>query len=172
MVTLGEKIASLANHGMKQRYYYDYIGVNSRLDTMQAAILEVKLKHLDEYNLARQKAATFYDAVFDANEALEIPFRSSFSEHIFHQYTLLVKNGMREALKDFLASQGIPAMIYYPVGLHLQTAYADLGYSKGDFPVTEKLCEEVLSLPMHTELTDDELEFISGKVLEFVNSQL
>jgi UDP-2-acetamido-2-deoxy-ribo-hexuluronate aminotransferase len=166
---LGEKLKALVNHGMKTRYYYDYVGVNSRLDTLQAAILKVKLKYLDEYNQTRQSAAYFYDNAFKDLSWVNTPYRSEFSSHIFHQYTLLINNGQRNELKAFLESSGIPAMIYYPVGLHLQKAYRDLGYKYGDFPVTEDLSEKVLSLPMHTELDKEQLNFISRKVIEFVN---
>jgi UDP-2-acetamido-2-deoxy-ribo-hexuluronate aminotransferase len=166
---LGEKLKALVNHGMKTRYYYDYVGVNSRLDTLQAAILRVKLKYLDDYNKARQSAAAFYDKAFKDLTDVITPFRSEFSSHIFHQYTLLINNGQRDELKAFLESNGIPAMVYYPVGLHLQKAYSDLGYKKGDFPVTEDLSLKVLSLPMHTELDEEQLNFISRKVIEFVN---
>ena len=166
---LGEKLRALVNHGMKTRYYYDYVGVNSRLDTLQAAVLRVKLKYLNEYNLARQNAAAYYDNAFKDISDISTPHRSEFSSHIFHQYTLLINNGKRDQLKAFLESQGIPAMVYYPVGLHLQTAYKDLGYKEGDFPVTEELSTKVLSLPMHTELDEEQLDFISRKVKEFVN---
>ncbi len=163
---LGEKIRAMVNHGMKRRYYYDYVGVNSRLDTLQAAILSVKLKHLDEYSKARKNAADFYDQKLKDLEFVQIPVRNSFSDHTFHQYTLKVKEG-RDELKEFLSERKIPSMIYYPVGLHLQNAYKDLGYGKGDFPVTEKLSDEVLSLPMHTELDHKQLEFITGSIIEF-----
>lgn len=164
---LGEKIAAIANHGMKKRYYYDYIGLNSRLDTLQAAILSVKLKYLDDFNKARQNAANYYDSAFKNTDEISTPFRFKKSEHIFHQYTLKVKNGKRDGLKSFLNEKGIPAMIYYPVGLHMQNAYKNLDYSEGDFPVTEKICTEVISLPMHTELNEQQLKFIAKSVNEF-----
>ena len=163
---LGQKIRAMVNHGMQRSYYYDYVGVNSRLDTLQAALLSVKLKKLDQYNAARKKAADFYDDKFKVIEDVTIPYRSSFSSHTFHQYTLKIRNG-RDDLKKFLESKGIPAMIYYPVGLHLQEAYKDLNYKKGDFPVTELLCEQVLSLPMHTELDQEQLDYITESVKEF-----
>ena len=164
---LAEKLAAMVNHGMKRRYYYDYVGVNSRLDTLQAAILSVKLKYLDSYNRARQKAAGFYDAAFQSIDQIKIPFRNTDSEHIFHQYTLKIKDGNRDALKGYLNKKDIPAMIYYPVGLHLQDAYRNIGYSKGDFPVTEQICTEVISLPMHTELDEQQLEYITQSVIHF-----
>lgn len=165
---LAAKIRLFANHGMKVRYYYDAVGVNSRLDTIQAGILNVKLAHLDEYNRARQAAAAYYDKAFINCPQIRIPARGPQSTHIFHQYTLVLEGVDRSALKDFLQSKGIPAMIYYPVPLHTQHAYQYLGYKKGDFPVTEQLCEKVLSLPMHTELDQEQLQFITSSVLEFV----
>jgi len=168
---LAVKMRSIANHGMEMRYYHDRIGVNSRLDSIQAAVLEVKLKHLDEYTASRQSTAEFYDAVFANNKYLEIPTRSVESTHVFHQYTLKVKGGMRLALQKHLADKGIPAMIYYPIPLHLQKAYQDIRYKQGDFPVSEELCATVLSLPIHTELDLEQLEHITGNVLDFVNNQ-
>jgi UDP-2-acetamido-2-deoxy-ribo-hexuluronate aminotransferase len=167
--SLAQIIRSVANHGMKVRYYHDNIGVNSRLDTIQAAILNIKLQHLDQYNQARQKAAAFYDEAFKNLSGIQIPIRSANSSHIFHQYTLVLKNVDREGLKNYLQSKGIPAMIYYPVPLHLQNAYRNLGYKEGDFPVTEHLCKNVISLPMHTELDSEQLTYITTAVKEFIN---
>jgi dTDP-4-amino-4,6-dideoxygalactose transaminase len=166
---LGDKLKALVNHGMKKRYYYDYVGVNSRLDTLQAAILRVKLKELDRYRQERQKAADFYDRTLGGLREVRTPVRSGFSTHVFHQYTLKVPEGSREGLKNHLQALGIPSMVYYPVPLHLQKAYGDLGYGTGDFPVAEKLSGQVLSLPMHTELDAEQLEFITGRVREFFN---
>ncbi len=166
---LAAKLQALVNHGMIQRYHYDYVGVNSRLDTLQAAILNVKLKHLDEYNRARQSAAEFYDNALGELKDITIPSRSKFSDHIFHQYTLRVLGGKRDELKNHLEKSSVPAMIYYPVPLHLQKAYADLGYKIGDFPIAEQACHEVLSLPMHTELSEEQLYFITERIIEFVN---
>jgi UDP-2-acetamido-2-deoxy-ribo-hexuluronate aminotransferase len=163
------KLQAIVNHGMIQRYHYDYVGVNSRLDTLQAAILNVKLKYLDEYNMARQTAAGFYDNALGDQEGILIPSRVHNSDHIFHQYTIRALNGKRDALKTHLEKCSVPAMIYYPVPLHVQKAYSDLGYKKGDFPVAEQACEEVLSLPMHTELDADQLHHICESVIEFVN---
>lgn len=165
---LAELCRSIANHGMKVQYHYDTIGVNSRLDTIQAAILSVKLKHLDEYNAARQHAAAFYDKAFVNHPKIRVPVRNPMSTHIFHQYTLVVEGVNREGLKEHLKNRGIPAMIYYPVPLHIQKAYAYLGYKEGDFPVTEQLCKTVISLPMHTELDNEQLSFISHSVLEYL----
>ena len=164
---LAEKIGALVNHGMKKRYHYDYVGVNSRLDTLQAAILRVKLQYLDAYNEARQKVAAFYDRALGDLPGLSVPAKSPFSTHIYHQYTLQVDHGKRDALKAHLQEHNIPAMIYYPVPLHVQKAYADLGYREGDFPVTEAMCKRVLSLPVHTEMEQDQLEAVAGAVKGF-----
>lgn len=165
---LAKKIRMIANHGQSVQYYHDEIGVNSRLDSIQAAILRIKLRHLDEYAFARQEAAAFYDKAFGSNAKIKIPVRDKKSTHVFHQYTLVLNGVDRNALRENLASKGIPAMIYYPVPLHLQKAYTDPRYKKGDFPVTENLCAHVISLPMHTELDTASLENIAQGVLEFV----
>lgn len=166
---LAKKLRSVVNHGMTVRYYHDDIGVNSRLDSLQAAILNVKLKHLDEYAAARQKAAAFYDNAFGGNKHLKIPVRADFSTHVFHQYTLKLYDVDRTGLQEYLMSKGIPAMIYYPVPIHLQKAFEPYGFKTGDLPVTEDLCSRVISLPMHTELDEEQLSFITSAVLEFVN---
>ena len=158
---LAKKMRAIANHGMEVRYYHDVIGVNSRLDSIQAAILDVKLKQLDIYIKARQKAADYYDKAFAENPKTIIPARSTKSTHIFHQYTLKLNGVDRGALQKALAEKGIPSMIYYPVPLHLQKAYKDGRYKSGDFPVAERLCECVPSLPMHTELDEEQLEYIT-----------
>jgi len=168
---LAKKLRSIANHGMKTRYYHDDIGVNSRLDTIQAAILRVKLKNLDNYNAARKRVADFYDKAFTGCPYFKIPERVSNSTHIFHQYTIRLENGKRQQLKDFLETKKIPSMIYYPVPLHLQEAYYYLGYKNGDFPVTEKLCREVISFPMYPELDREQLEYITTNVLKFFEKQ-
>jgi UDP-2-acetamido-2-deoxy-ribo-hexuluronate aminotransferase len=167
---LAEKLRSITNHGMQVRYYYDRVGVNSRLDTLQAAILKVKLKHLNDYNTARETAANYYDSAFKGQSKIIIPFRVPYSTHIFHQYTIQIKDASRDDLKSYLEKSGIPSMIYYPVPLHLQAAYKHLNYKKGDFPVTERLCESVLSLPMHTELDEEQLKYITDKIIEFLDS--
>jgi len=159
---LATMIRSITNHGMKVRYYHDTIGVNSRLDTIQAAILRVKLRHLDEFNEARRRAAEHYDRELGGLPGITVPERSPYSTHIFHQYTLRIAGGKRNSLRECLENEGIPAMIYYPVPLHMQKAYLHLGYSADDFPVTSNLSGEVLSLPMHTELNDEQLSHITG----------
>ena len=168
--SFGKRAASLVNHGMEKRYYYDHVGVNSRLDTLQAAILRVKLKHLDDYHLRRQQAASWYDDTLSGIDEIEIPVRSAFTTHIFHQYTLQVKDSRRDALKQWLQEKSIPSQVYYPFPLHLQKAYSDLGYQEGDLPISEGLCSRVLSLPMHTELEQEQLEFISDQVNQFFKS--
>jgi dTDP-4-amino-4,6-dideoxygalactose transaminase len=162
---LAEIIRSIANHGMKRKYEYERIGVNSRLDSMQAAILEVKLKYIKKHISARQKAAEFYDFHLKPIEEIRLPGRVDYSTHTFHQYTIRTKK--RNALQHFLKTKGIPSMVYYPNVLHLQKAYKFLGYKKGDFPVSEELADSVLSLPMHTELTEEQLEYITKMVKEF-----
>jgi len=166
---LAKQLRIIVNHGMTVRYYHDLIGVNSRLDSLQAAILHVKLGHLDEYAAKRRAAADFYDKAFANNPKLTTPLRYTKSTHVFHQYTLVTKDINRQALIDYLGTKEIPAMIYYPVPLHLQKAYLDPRYKPGDFPVTEALSESVFSLPMHTELDDEQLNHIVTSVLEFVN---
>lgn len=165
---LAAKMRAVANHGMVVRYHHDRIGVNSRLDSIQAAVLNVKLKYLDEYCASRISAADYYDAAFSAADKLIIPARTVPSTHVFHQYTLKLNGVNRAELIKHLADKGIPAMIYYPVPLHLQKAYLDPRYKAGDFPVAEKLCECVMSLPMHTELSQEQLEYITTGVLEFL----
>lgn len=164
---LAKKIRLIANHGMKVKYQYNGIGVNSRLDTLQAAILRVKLRNLDSYNRARQDAAGIYDRALAGCNEIILPERVHYSSHIFHQYTIKVKNGKRDQLKKHLAENKIPSMIYYPGALHFQDAYKYLGYAENDFPVTRSLCAEVLSLPMHTELDKEQLDYITGTILEF-----
>ena len=166
---LAAKMRAIANHGMVVRYHHDMIGVNSRLDSIQAAVLDAKLPHLDEYIAARQKAAAYYDRAFKDCPALLIPGRQAHSTHVFHQYTLRVTGADRNALRDGLAEKGIPAMIYYPVPLHQQKAYLDPRYKDGDFPIAERLASCVLSLPMHTELEEEQLSYITSNVLRLVN---
>jgi len=163
---LANKLRSMANHGMSKRYYYHQIGMNSRLDAIQAAILDVKLKYLDQYVRQRQEAAEFYDRELSGIQEITIPARVSFSTHTFHQYTIKVTE-RRDELQKFLQTKGIPSMVYYPLSLHLQEAYHYLGYRAGDFPVAEKLSQQVLSLPLHTELTVEELSFIVASIKEF-----
>jgi len=167
--TYGNKLRSIANHGMKVRYHYDDIGVNSRLDTIQAAILRVKLKYLSQFNGARKTLADKYDKAFSGCQSISVPERVRYSSHIFHQYTIKVKNGKRDELKKFLESKCIPSMVYYPGPLHMQKAYNHLGYKENDFPVTSALCKEVLSLPMHPDMEQEQLDYIILNVLNFFN---
>jgi len=164
-----ERARMVANHGQSLKYHHDVIGCNSRLDTIQAAILDVKLKYLSEYSEARNRLASFYDASFYDVDGIEIPERAAYSSHVFHQYTIKVKDGKRDALKEALAEKGVPSMIYYPVPLHLQEAYVQDNVGKGSFAISEKLCGEVLSLPMHTEMDYEEMMFIAESVKEIMN---
>ena len=166
--SLAAKIRMIANHGQSVQYVHDSIGVNSRLDSIQAAVLRIKLRELDNYAAARNKAAAYYDKAFANNAKLTTPVRAKYSNHVFHQYTIQLNGVDRNALRDFLAAKDIPAMIYYPIPLHMQKAYLDPRYKAGDFPVTEKLCASVVSFPMHTELDDETLKYITSSVLEFV----
>jgi UDP-2-acetamido-2-deoxy-ribo-hexuluronate aminotransferase len=165
---LHERIRAIVNHGSRVKYYYDEVGVNSRLDTLQAAILRVKLRHLEEFNTARREAAAAYDRLLGNIPGLRIPHRASWSTHIFHQYTLVLAEGDRDGLTGYLGSKGIPVMIYYPLPLHLKKAYRDLNYKEGDFPVTESLSGTVFSIPMHTELETGQIEYICHHIREFL----
>jgi dTDP-4-amino-4,6-dideoxygalactose transaminase len=165
---LAEKARMVVNHGMKVRYYHDEIGVNSRLDSIQAAVLSVKLQHLDTYNAARRSAAAYYNAAFKDLEEVITPAQVENSTHVFHQYTLRIKGVDRNALQAYMMENGVPAMIYYPVPLHQQKAYLDERYKDGDFPVAEQLAKEVLSLPMHSELDEDQLVYITNTLKDFI----
>jgi dTDP-4-amino-4,6-dideoxygalactose transaminase len=172
---LAEKLKMIANHGQSRRYYHDVVGCNSRLDTIQAAILDIKLRHLDEYNSARRKAADFYDKAFTGNARIKTPYQADYSYHVFHQYTLLLEDGSRSAdlragLVDFLATNKIPSMIYYPVPGHRQKMFDHFKTGSQAMPVTDWLTERVFSLPIHTELDDEQLAFIVTKVMEYLNS--
>ena len=167
---LAAVIRSIANHGMKQKYQYERIGVNSRLDSIQAAVLSVKLNYLDEHIRARQRAASWYDTHLEGIDAISLPQRVPFSTHTFHQYT--IRTGRRDELQQYLKERGIPSMVYYPGVIHLQEAYRFLGYKKGDFPVSEHLAETVLSLPMHTELKEEQLEYITDSIKEFFSREV
>jgi len=156
---LAAEIRMIANHGSKVKYYHSSIGVNSRLDAIQAAVLNVKLKYLDEYIAARQKAAAYYSEKLKAIEGIQTPFIADNSTHVFHQYTLIVDEN-RDELMEALKKQGIASAIYYPVPLHLQEAYRGDGYKAGDFPVSEEMSKKVLSLPIHTELDEPTQDFI------------
>jgi UDP-2-acetamido-2-deoxy-ribo-hexuluronate aminotransferase len=160
---LAEKIRMIANHGQRVKYHHDIIGVNSRLDTLQAAILNVKLNYLDEYERKRNEVAAYYDQNLAGIKAIDLPFRAPNSTHVFHQYTIKVE-GKRNELRDHLASAGVPTMIYYPVPLHLQNAYRQKDFGEGSFPVTEKLSKSVLSLPIHTEMPVEHQEFICSTI--------
>lgn len=164
--TLDAQIRAIANHGMVVRYHHDMVGVNSRLDSIQAAILDAKLPHLHDYTKARQQAAAYYDKAFLNNPHILTPVCLSASTHVYHQYTLRLVGVDRDKVRESLAQKGIPAMIYYPVPLHMQKAYQDPRYKQGDFPAAEQLAACVLSLPMHTELDEEQLQYITEAVLE------
>ena len=157
---LAEKITMMANHGQKIKYHHESIGVNSRLDTLQAAILSVKLKHLNAYTAKRNEVAAYYDKNLADITQFQLPYRASYSTHAFHQYTIKVEGIDRDELKLYLDKCGIPSMIYYPIPLHLQKAYRQPGVERGAFPITEKLSKTVLSLPIHTEMNEEQLDYI------------
>ncbi len=167
--TLANRLRMIANHGQSKMYYHDLVGCNSRLDSIQAAVLNVKLKRLDDYIAARRKAADFYDRAFAGHAKITTPYRASYGNHVFHQYTLLLEGVDRNGLSAYLAESGIPSMIYYPVPAHRQKMFETFGKPSDDLKITDWLTERVISLPMHTELDDEQLGLISGKVLEFVN---
>ena len=165
---LAYKMRGIVNHGMYERYYHDEIGVNSRLDSIQAAILNVKLKYLDKYNKRRQEAAYHYNAAFKNIDQIEVPFiESDIDSHVYHQYTLKIMNGKRDELADHLLKNNIPFGIYYPLGFHEQKAYKQEFVSDNDFPVTNKVKNQVISLPMHTELSKKQIKFISNTIISF-----
>jgi dTDP-4-amino-4,6-dideoxygalactose transaminase len=167
---LAHKIRGIVNHGMYVRYHHDVVGVNSRLDSIQAAVLDAKLPFLDQYNQARQDAARKYSKAFEGHANIVAPTICDICDcHVFHQYTLRITNGKRDQLMEHLQNKGIPCAIYYPIPLHSQKAYADTRYNEADFPVTNQLVKEVISLPMHTELDDEQIDFITNSVLEFFN---
>lgn len=169
--TLAQKIKMIANHGQSVQYIHDEVGVNSRLDTIQAAILRVKLKQLDSYKNARQQVAAYYDRYFLNHPHFQTPVRNPKSTHVFHQYTLKTTGIDRKVLREFLASKGVPSMVYYPYPLHMQKAYSTNRYKAGHFPVSELLCEQVISLPISTEMDEEQLEFICRSVTEFCSTQ-
>lgn len=173
---LAEQLKMVANHGQKVRYYHEVVGCNSRLDTVQAAVLKIKLKKLDEYIAARRKAADYYDAAFADHKNITTPYRASYSNHVFHQYTLTLDGfenvaEVRNGLNAYLAEQKIPSMIYYPVPAHRQQMFASFGGADYNLPITDWLTDRVISLPMHTELEEEQLQYISSKVLEYLNSK-
>ena len=167
---LANTIRGIVNHGMYERYHHDVVGVNSRLDSIQAAVLDAKLPHLDGYNTKRIEAANKYDVAFNQVPNIEVPVRTGdIDNHVFHQYTLKLKDINRDALAKHLNEKGIPIGIYYPIPLHKQKAYADVRYNEADFVVTNQLVQEVISLPMHTELDDEQIEHITSTIIEFIN---
>ena len=166
---LADRMRMIANHGQSQRYYHDMVGCNSRLDTLQACVLEIKLKYLDQYIDARRKVADAYDHAFAAHPGITTPYRAGYCKHVFHQYTLILKGIDRNQLHDYLAARNIPSMIYYPVPAHRQKMFAQFKASETDLPVTDWLTERVISLPMHTEMDEEQLNFITSTVLSFAN---
>ena len=166
---LAVKMRMIANHGQSKQYYHDVVGCNSRLDSIQAAILDIKLKHLDEYIAARKMAADFYDRAFASHSKIKTPYRAPYSNHSFHQYTLILEGVDRNGLKEFLAVHKIPAMIYYPVAGHKQKMFGQFNVSSQKMPVTDWLTERVISLPIHTELDEEQLNFITTKIAEYIN---
>jgi dTDP-4-amino-4,6-dideoxygalactose transaminase len=173
---LAEKLKMVANHGQKVRYYHEVVGCNSRLDTVQAAVLKIKLKKLDEYIAARRKVADFYDAAFAGHKNMTTPYRAPYSNHVFHQYTLTLDGfkdvaEVRNGLSSFLAEQKIPSMIYYPVPSHRQNMFAASGAAEYDLKITDWLTDRVISLPMHTEMEEDQLQYISSNVLAYLDKK-
>lgn len=166
---LAIQMRMIANHGQSKRYYHEVVGCNSRLDTIQAAVLNIKLKHLDNYITARRNTAAYYDRAFANNKHITTPFRASYTTHVFHQYTMLLDGVDRDALNKHLADKNIPSMIYYPVPGHRQNMFASFGSANVHLPVTDWLTERVISLPIHTELDEEQLQYITSSVLEFVN---
>jgi UDP-2-acetamido-2-deoxy-ribo-hexuluronate aminotransferase len=164
---LAIRIKMISNHGQSKKYKHDIIGVNSRLDTLQAVILDIKLKYLNDYSSARNQSANYYDINLSEVNEVVTPFRVPNSTHVYHQYTIKIKNGKRNDLKSFLNEKGISTMIYYPFPLHFQKAYQSERFPAGSLPVSEKLCEQVLSLPIHTEMTKDMQRFIVNSIKEF-----
>ncbi len=167
---LARQLKMIANHGQSRRYYHDVVGCNSRLDTIQAVVLDIKLSHLDEYASARRAAADFYDQAFRGNDKIRVPARASWSHHVFHQYTLILEGIDRDALSKYLAEKGIPSMIYYPVPGHRQKMFEQSGIPAKEMPVTDWLTSRVISLPIHTELDQEQLEYITRTILGFVNN--
>jgi dTDP-4-amino-4,6-dideoxygalactose transaminase len=167
---LAKKMRMIANHGQEKKYFHKVLGCNSRLDTIQAAVLNIKLKHLDTYSGARSQMATYYDRAFAAIEELQVPQRQLNSTHVFHQYTMKVKNGKRDGLQKFLAEKGVPSMIYYPLPLYKQAAFQQFVDSNFKLPITEALCDEVISLPIHTEMELESMEYVCSQVKSFFNN--
>jgi dTDP-4-amino-4,6-dideoxygalactose transaminase len=170
-VNLAKQLRTIINHGAQIKYYHERIGVNSRLDTLQAAVLDVKLSHLDDFNRRRRQAAAYYDKAFESLAQVQVPARNEVSQHIFHQYVLRVKNGLRDELKDWLQQKSIPSMVYYPVPLHRQKAFEPWVGDGMELPHSEQLCQDVLALPMHTEMTEEQLQYICDGVITFFKGQ-
>ncbi len=166
---LAAKLKMIANHGQSKQYYHDIVGCNSRLDAIQAAVLNVKLQQLDNYNHTRRKVADFYDQAFAALPALTTPFRADYSRHVFHQYTLILQKGNRDDLKTHLSAHSIPAMIYYPVPSHKQKMFDQIQVNSYPLPITDWLCDRVISLPIHTEMDDEQLTYITNTLIDFFN---
>lgn len=166
---LAHKLKMIANHGQEKRYYHELVGCNSRLDAIQAAILNIKLTRLDEYNKARKQVAAFYNQAFAGNEKITTPFVASYSDHVYHQYTLILNDVDRDGLSAYLAEQKIPSMIYYPVPGHRQKMFGSLGLTPQNMETTDWLTERVISLPVHTEMDEEQLTYITGHVLKYVN---
>lgn len=166
---LAERLKMIANHGQKAKYYHETVGCNSRLDTIQAAVLNIKLQKLDEYIAARQKAAVYYNTAFAGNHRITTPFTASYTNHVFHQYTVILKDINRDELNAYLAEHNIPSMIYYPVPAHRQKMFDAFGGAAFHLPTTDWLTERVISLPIHTELDEEQLSFITKKILEYIN---
>ena len=166
---LAQRIKMIANHGQSKRYHHDVVGCNSRLDTLQAAVLQIKLKYLEQYIAARSEVADRYDAAFKGVNGLSIPYRAAYCQHVFHQYTVVLNDVNREGLLAYLESKGIPSMVYYPVPAHRQKMFAAFGGETTDLPVTDWLSERVISLPIHTEMEEEQLQYITSSVLEYLH---
>lgn len=166
---LAHKLKMIANHGQEKRYYHELVGCNSRLDTLQAAVLGIKLTYLDQYNKSRKAVAAFYNKAFAGNEKITIPFVAPYSDHVYHQYTLLLNGVNRDGLNSYLAEQKIPSMIYYPVPGHRQQMFASFGITNTEMPTTDWLTERVISLPVHTEMDEEQLAYITGHLLNYIN---
>jgi dTDP-4-amino-4,6-dideoxygalactose transaminase len=166
---LAKQLTMIANHGQQKRYYHEKVGCNSRLDSMQAAILRIKLQHLDAYNGARRKVAEFYNQAFAGHSNIQTPVVAPYSSHVYHQYTLLIQEADRDALSKYLSDHQIPSMIYYPVPGHRQPMFAGNTAALPDLPITDWLTERVISLPVHTEMDEEQLNWISRHVLEFLS---
>ncbi len=166
---LAEKLKMIAAHGQSKRYYHEMVGCNSRLDAIQAAVLTIKLTHLDAYNAARKKAADFYSTAFDGDPRITTPFIAPYCTHVYHQYTLVLNNVNRDGLNQYLSENGVPSMIYYPVPCHKQKMFADFGGNNFILPVTDWLTENVISIPIHTELDEEQQSFIVSNILNYLN---